>query len=156
VLAPSIWLDLRFAPLNQLELVASVFLDTGSSISIPNSTVPASTGTFTGTLQFRTSRFGGLFGARFVRGNVWRFVPGGEVGVSMASYSNARLLNSNGQDVGLSLADTMQASFLLAPSAGIVWASDKLSVALVPRAELLVGPNRSWAFVLPLTIGWDF
>ena len=153
---PTIWLDARYALSNHFEVLGSAFYETGNNLTTSNATVPSDTGTFEGTLQFHARRFGALVGGRVVRGNVWRFVLGGELGLSLASYSSGRLLNSSGQDIGLKLADMVSASLIVAPSAGVVWAGDRVSVSLVPRAELLLGSNTSWALVVPLTIGWDF
>lgn len=153
---PTIWIDARYALSNRLELTASAFYETGTDVSSSNVMVPTDTGTFTGTMQFHAKRFGAMAGARGVRGAVWRFLFGAELGVSVASYSGARLLNSSGQDIGIGLSDTMTPSLAIAPSVGIAWVADHLTIALVPRAELLLGTSRTWAVSAPLTIGWDF
>ena len=155
-LAPVIWLDARYAWSNQLELTGSAFFETGASFSVADATVPTGTGSFVGTLQFKAKRFGALAGARAVRGSVWRLLVGAELGLSLTSFSGAQLVNSSGQDVGLHLADSISPSVVVAPSGGVAWVGDRLTVALVPRAELLVGSSVTWALVVPLTIGWDF
>ena len=156
--APTFWIGGRYAVSYQLELTLSVFYEITEPFYVAGTTVMNDTGSTSGTLAMRAKRFGALVGARLLRGNVWRLAVGGEVGWSQHSYSSLALFDNGSppRDYGLGLADTSKPSLALAPSAGIVWVGDKLSVSLVPRFELLLGSRATWAVTVPLTIGWDF
>jgi len=156
--APAAWIGGRYGISHQLELTLSVFYEVTEPFYVSGTTVTNDAGSTTGTLAMRAKRFGALVGGRLLHGNVWRLAMGGELGWSQHSYSALALFDNGSppRDYGLGLADTSKPSFVLAPSAGIVWVGDKLSVSLVPRFELLLGSNVTWVVTVPLTIGWDF
>ena len=158
--APAIWIDGRYALTNGFELVATAFTETSVPFYVSNSTINSDAGKLTGTLQMRARRLGLLGGVRMLRGNVWRFVVGADVGWALSSYSSMHLIDdadpSGARDFGLALADKSVNSLVLAPCAGVSWIGDKLSVTILPRFEALVGGGTTWAVTVPVTIGWDW
>jgi hypothetical protein len=156
--APTLWFGGRYGLSHQLELTLTAFYEITEPFYVSGTTVMTDAGNSTGTLAMRAKRFGALVGGRLLHGNVWRLAAGGELGWSQHSYASVALFDNGSppRDYGLGLADTSKPSFVLAPSAGVVWVGDKLSVSLVPRFELLLGSRATWALSVPLTIGWDF
>jgi hypothetical protein len=158
--APFIWLDGRYAFTNHFEIVGSAFFEANVPFYISNTTIPSDAGNLTGTLEMNARRFALLGGARFLHGNVWRFIVGADAGWAFSSYSSMHLIDdsnpSGPRDFGLVLADKSVSSLVLAPCAGIAWVGDKLSITLLPRFQVLIGDGTSWAVTVPLTIGWDF
>jgi len=108
----------------------------------------------------RARRYGLLGGVRLLRGNVWRLIVGADVGWTLTSYNSMRLINdsssSGARDFGLALPDKAVNSLVLAPSLGLSWVGDKLSVTVLPRFEALVGGGMTWAVTIPVTLGWDW
>jgi hypothetical protein len=145
---------------NGFELSLAAFGEPSESFFIPGTTINSDAGKLTGTLQMNAQRYGVLAGVRLLRGNVWRFIIGADAGWSLSMYSSMHLLDdsgaSAGRDFGLTLPDKNVSSLILAPSAGLSWAGDKFSVTILPRFEILVGGSTTWAFSIPITIGWDF
>jgi hypothetical protein len=54
------------------------------------------------------------------------------------------------------LANATATSMVLAPSLGISWVVDKLSVTILPRFEALIASKTTWGVTVPVTIGWDW
>ena len=79
---------------------------------------------------------------------------------ALSSYSSMHLINDSnpagGRDFGLALPDKTVSSLVLAPSVGVSWVGDKLSVTVLPRFEALIGGRTTWAVTVPVTFGWDW
>jgi hypothetical protein len=157
---PEIVVAGRYALTNWLELSATAFGEPSESFFVPGTTITSDAGKLTGTLQMDVQRYGLLAGVRLLHGNVWRLIVGADVGWALTMYSSMHLIDdsgpSAGRDFGLALPDKNVNCLVLAPSAGVSWVGDKLSVTLVPRFEVLVVGPATWAISIPLTIGWDF
>jgi hypothetical protein len=158
--APAIWIDGRYGLTNSIELTTTIFAETSVPFYVPGTTITSDAGKLSGTLEMRARRYGVMAGARLLHGNIWRLIVGGDVGWALSSYSSMRLIDesnpSGPRDFGLALPDTTASSLVLAPSAGISWVGNKLSITVLPRFEALLGSTRSWAITVPLTIGWDW
>lgn len=158
--APSIWVGGRYGLTNWLEVTATTFVETSVPFYVAGTTITSDAGKLSGTLEMRTRRYGLLGGIRLLYGNVWRLIVGMDAGWALSSYSSMRLINdsnpSGGRDYGLSLPDKNVNSLVLAPSAGVSWVGDKLSITVLPRFEALLGGGTTWAITVPVTIGWDF
>ena len=151
----------RYAWSNRLELTLNGFYEPPVIEFHANSTVETDNGAFEGTLRHRLVRFGALAGVRAVFGMVWRLVLGVEAGWSHRGYSELQhidVANPDGPaDYGLALPSFTADNFLLAPSVGLEWAAgDHWSVSLVPRLHLLIGPEPTFAVLLPLTLSWSW
>jgi hypothetical protein len=157
---PEILLGGRYAVTNSLELGATVFGAFSGTFFIPSTTITSDSVTLSGTLQTQVQRYGFLGGVRFLHGNVWRLMAGAEAGWALTMHSSMHLIAdsgaSAGRDFGLTLQDKSVNSLVLAPSMGVGWVGDKLSVTLLPRFEVLIGGGTTWAFSIPITAGWDF
>ena len=158
--APAIWIDGRYALTNWLELSATTFAETSVPFYVAGTTITSDAGKLSGTLQMRARRYGLLGGVRLLRGNVWRVVIGADVGWALSAYSSMHLIDdsgaSAGRDYGLALPDKSVNSLVLAPTVGVSWVGDKLSVTVLPRFEALAGGGTTWAVTVPVTIGWDW
>jgi len=158
--APAIWIDGRYALTNSIELTATAFMEASVPFYVPGTTITSDAGKLSGTLEMRARRYGMMAGARLLHGNIWRLIVGGDVGWALSSYSSLRLIDqanpSGPRDFGLALPDKTASSLVLAPSAGISWVGDKLSVTVLPRFQALLGSSRTWAITVPVTIGWDW
>src|SRR5262249_855598 len=145
---------------NWIELTATAFFETTVPYYVPGTSITSDAGTVSGTLEMRARRFGLTAGAKFIRGNVWRLLAGADLGWALSSYSDLRPLDvwnpSGPRDYGLALPDTTASALILAPSLGVSWVGDKLSVTVLPRFQVLLGSTRSWAVTIPLTAGWDW
>src|SRR4051812_872780 len=158
--APAISIDGRYALTNSLELTATAFMETSVPFYAAGTTITSDAGNLSGTLEMHVRRYGLLGGIRLLRGNVWRLILGADVGWALSSYSSMHLVDesnpSGGRDFGLSLPDKSLNSLILAPSIGVSWVGDKLSVTVLPRFEALLGGATTWAVTVPVTLGWDW
>lgn len=159
--APTAWIGGRYALSNSLEVGASVFYEPSVNIFHNGVTVETRNGQFPGTLNHQLQRYGGLFGARYLRGMVFRFTAGLELGWSHRVYSGFRHIDdsnaANPVDYGLDLPAFTTDNVVIAPLAGVEWAAgDHWSISLLPRFELLVGPDMTYAFTVPLVVSWSW
>ena len=118
----------------------------------------ASSGQFNGSLTSTSTRFGALAGARFVHGLVWQFTAGVSGGFSERLFTHLNLYDVSGaspRSFGLQLANVSTTSLAVAPSVGLRWTGDHLSIGLEPRLELLFGPGVGWAVTIPLSLSWS-
>lgn len=155
----SLWGGARYGLRNWLEVSASAFYEppvtawhNGANVSTPD-------GEFNGTLAHRASRFGGLVGARYVRGSVWRFTAGLELGFSQRLNSGFQMVNDavpgGAFDYGLVLPDSSVLNFVAAPVFGLEWAAgDHWSISLLPRVSFLIGASPTVALSIPLVFSW--
>ena len=151
----------RYALRNDVELTASGFYEVPATFTNPGTTVTTDAGPFTGTLTATTTRWGALFGARWVHGLVWRWFVGGEIGWAQQSFTKLDLINvsdpANPHSYGLGLADRTRASFVLSPLAGVEWQlADHWNVAVTPRVQVMLGGVGRVAVVLPLSVGYSW
>ena len=157
--APAIWIDARYGLTNSIELTTTAFAETSVPYYVSGTTISSDAGKLSGTLQMRVQRYGLLAGARLLRGNVWRLIVGTDVGFALSTYSSLHLIDvadSNPRDFGLALPNRTATSLVVAPSLGVSWVGDKVSVTVLPRFEALIGSNTTWAITVPVTIGWDW
>lgn len=100
-------------------------------------------------------------GADYVRGLIFRLHAGAELGWCRISFSKLDLIDvrdpSNAHSYGLQLGNKSVNGLLIAPRVGIEWAaSDRLSFAVTPRIEVILGETRMTAFTIPLTISYSW
>lgn len=155
------WLGGRYAISNSFELAASAFYEPPVDVFHNGVVVHTSNGDFPGTLEHKIQRYGGLVGARYVRGMIFRFTAGLELGWSHRAYSGFRHIDdtdpANPVDYGLALPSFTTDNVVIAPLAGIEWAAgDHWSVSLLPRFELLAGPDMTYAVTVPLVVSWSW
>lgn len=157
---PAIWIDGRYGLSNSFELTVTCFTETSVPFYLAGTTITSDAGKLSGILEMRAQRYGLLGGVRYLHGNIWRLVVGAEIGAALSSYSSMHLIDdsnpSGGRDFGLALPDKTVTSFVLAPSVGLSWVGDKLSVTVLPRFEAVFAGNPSWAVTIPVTLGWDW
>ena len=151
----------RYALRNELELTATAFYEAPATFFHPGVRLATGAGNFDGTLSERASRYGALVGARFVRGFVLRYHVGAELGWAHQVFRSRDLVNvadpANPHSFGLGLSDDSHDALVVAPLAGVEWqVADHLTVAVTPRAELMLGGAGSFAFVVPVTIGFSW
>jgi hypothetical protein len=143
--APSFRLGGRYAVRNWLEVGATGFFDLPTTYYHPNLSIVTANGTFSGaTIQEQLHREGGALELRVQRGLIFRVVAGLDVGWSHRAYTGITALGPNDHgdiiDFKLGLVDTTVDNVLVAPIVGLEWAAgDHWSVAVLPRAELLLG-----------------
>jgi len=160
-LGPAVWLGARYGITHSLEVTATGFFETPTTMFHNGLTLRTSSGDFVGTLQHTTTRFGGLVGARAVFGLVWRVHLGVEVGVSQRLNTQLRMIDdrdpSTPVDYGLGLANTSQMQLALSPVVGLEWqAGDHYSFSVLPRAQVLVGGPLAWTVIVPLQFSWSW
>ncbi len=157
--APAVWIDARYGLTNSIEFVGTAFAEPSVPYYVSGTTISSDAGKLSGTLQMHFQRYGLLAGLRLLNGNIWRLIVGADVGFALSACTSLHLIDvgdSNPRDFGLNLPNTTSSSFVLAPSLGVSWVGDKLSVTILPRFEALIGSSATWAVTVPVTIGWDF
>ena len=159
--APTVWLGGRYALTNEVEFGVAGFFEPPVTYWHHGVTVPTERGAFPGTLTHRMHRYGALVGARYLHGMVWRLTVGLDLGWSRRSYSGFLHLDPSSPagpiDYELDLPAFRTDNVVLAPVAGIEWAAgDHWSISLLPRLELLLGPDPTVALTVPLTLSWSW
>lgn len=154
-------LGFRYALTNTFEVGAAGFYQPPTTFTHGNAQVSSPGGLLPGTLSERTQQYGFLARGRFVRGLVWRFFAGADIGFASRSFSNINHYDvsdpsAGARNYGLVLSDTSQKALVLAPSAGVEWTGDHFTIGLAPRVEFLVGTVKTWAVSLPLSIAWSW
>ncbi|MDP1918984.1 MAG: hypothetical protein Q8L14_22230 [Myxococcales bacterium] len=158
---PAIWLGARYGLSHHLEATATGFFETPTTMFHNGLTLRSGGSDFVGTLQHSTTRFGGLVGARYVFGLVWRVHVGLEVGLSQRLNTQLLMIDDRDPsapvDYGLMLPNASQTQFAISPVLGLEWqAGDHFSFAVLPRAQILVGGALSWAVIVPLQFSWSW
>jgi hypothetical protein len=151
----------RYAVRNSLELTGAAFYEAAATFFHPGVHLASGAGSFDGTLSERTTRYGALVGARVVRGIVLQYHFGAEVGWAHQVFRSRDLVNvsdpANPHSFGLGLKDASHDALVLAPLAGVEWqVADHWTVAVTPRAELMLGGAGSFAFMVPVTMGYSW
>lgn len=159
--APVAWLGGRYAFSNSFEVGVAAFYEPSVNLFHNGVTVETANGQFPGTLNHQLHRYGGLVGARYVRGMVFRFTAGLDLGWSHRVYAGFRHIDdtdaANPVDYGLDLPAFSTDNLVVAPLAGIEWAAgDHWSLSLLPRFEVLVGPDMTYAITVPLVVSWSW
>ena len=154
-------LGVRYALANELEVSAGGFYEAPATYFHPGTTIVNGDGTFAGTLQSRTSSWGATVGARWVKGYVWRYFLGGELGFSRRAFTRLDLIDvsdaTNPHSVGLTLADVSTTALLVAPVAGVEWAvTDHVSLSIAPRLQLYVGSQSGLRFLVPVMFSYSW
>jgi len=158
----SIWLGGRYAVTNNFELTATGFFEPPATVFQNDVRLVTSSGVYHGTTRHQFLRFGAQAGARLVLGQVLRFHLGLEAGWCQQAYSKLQHFDvtnpSSAVDYGLNLPDETRANVVISPLVGLEWAAgDKWSLALLPRAQLMLGAaGLSWAVVVPLQFSWSW
>lgn len=157
----SFWLGGRYALTNWFELSATGFFEPPAQLFHNDINLVTDSGTYPGTTRHEFWRFGAQGGARLVLGMRFRFHVGVELGWCQQLYVGQQHFDtSNPQaavDYGLVLPDASVANFVIAPLLGLEWVGgDSWSFAVLPRAQLLLGPSFSWAVILPLQFSWSW
>jgi hypothetical protein len=116
-------------------------------------------GAFPGTLAHTITRFGAAAGIRYVHGYAFRVVLGMELGWSRRLYSGFDAIDDQNPTAptsyGLNLPDQTIDNLSLAALAGLEWlGGDHWSLALLPRALVLLGPQPLVGVVVPLSFSW--
>lgn len=157
----SIWLGGRYALNNVLELSVSGFFEPPATVFQNDVRFVTGSGTYPGTTRHQFLRFGAQAGVRLVLGMRFRFHVGVEAGWCQQAYSKLQHFDvSNAEaavDYGLSLPDESHANLVLSPLLGVEWAAgDSWSLAVLPRAQLMLGNGFSWAVIVPLQFSWSW
>ncbi len=146
---------------DRLELHAQGFWSYPGTLVHRPTTISTPSGSASGALTEQVSRWGAGLGARYTAvGLVWRVPVGIEIGWAHASATNRDLLSLSAAaptSLGLRLGDGSSNALSLAPFAGLEWlATDRLSFAILPRLELLLGSSATVGVVFPFTVGWSW
>ena len=154
-------LGVRYGLANEVEVSAGGFYEAPATYFHPGTTIVNGDGTFAGTLQSRTSSWGATVGARWVKGTVWRYFVGGELGFSRRVITRLDLIDvsdaTNPHSFGLALADVSTTALLVAPLAGVEWAvSDHVSLGIAPRLQLYVGSQSGLRFLVPVMFSYSW
>lgn len=157
----SVWLGARYALSNVFEVSLSGFFEPPATVFQNDVQLATGSGTYPGTTRHQFLRFGAQAGLRLVLGMRIRFHLGVEAGWCQQAYSNLQHFDvSNPEaavDYGLSLPDESHANLVLSPLLGVEWAAgDSWSLALLPRAQLMLGNGFSWAVIVPLQFSWSW
>ncbi|MDP1918905.1 MAG: hypothetical protein Q8L14_21830 [Myxococcales bacterium] len=157
----SIWLGGRYALGNNFEVTASGFFEPPATVFQNDVRLVAGSGVYPGTTRHQFLRFGAQAGVRLVLGMRFRFHLGVEAGWCQQAYSKLQHFDvSNPEaavDYGLSLPDESHANLVVSPLIGVEWAAgDSWSLALLPRAQLMLGNGFSWAVIVPLQFSWSW
>ena len=159
-LGGTVWLGGRYGLTNNLELGVSAFYSPPVAYFHHDVVVPTARGEFPGTLTHQLGRFGGMVGARYLVGMVWRLTLGVDVGWSRRSYAGFQHIDVSGAepaDYELGLPDFTTDNLLVAPIIGLEWAAgDHWSISILPRGELLLGPDATFAVTVPLVFSWSW
>lgn len=157
----SVWLGGRYALGNNFEVTASGFFEPPATLFQNDVRLVAGSGVYPGTTRHQLLRFGAQAGVRLVLGMRFRFHLGVEAGWCQQAYSKLQHFDvSNPEaavDYGLSLPDESRANLVVSPLLGVEWAAgDSWSLALLPRAQLMLGNGFSWAVIVPLQFSWSW
>jgi hypothetical protein len=154
-------LGVRYAPRNNLEVVASGLWFNEAPFHNDDTTYITANSVYSGQLQSRVSRIGATVGAHYVTGLVWRLRAGIEAGWSRLAFTSLKLVDfsdpQNPRISGPPLRDRTVDGILIAPVVGLEWmATDRLSFAIMPRIDVLLGEPQMTALSIPITVSWSW
>lgn len=168
-LPTSTWLSrlgLRYAISDEFEVAFSGFFEPrvtafhhGVTVDTSQPGFPgpdAGRGSFRGTLTHNVQRLGATLGARYVLGSIFRWHLGADLGWSLRTYGDFTHIDTRdggARSHGIRIEDFSASSLIVAPIVGLEWAfHDKWSVSIMPRMEILMGPNPMIAFSIPIML----
>lgn len=157
-------LGVRFALTNHLEFSAAGFYEPTVAVfhnGVGLAPIGQSTEPLIGTLADRYSRFGGVAGARWLWGTVWRFSIGCELGWARQSFSSLTHYDDRDPaaavDYRLSLRDVVTDSALVSAGGGLEWVfADNMSVAVLPRLQLSFGHGFTPTITVPFVFSYSW
>lgn len=150
--APGAILGLRYAPTNHLELSAEGLFQAPAS---GTASVVDAGGVVVATAAASLADWGVLVGLRVVAGLAWRFHVGADLGWQHLACSRLTLSGPGGGSLPAPGAGRDAAA--LAAGAGLRWqGSDRLSVAVAPRLEVLLGAPATLVVLVPVTLGFSW
>jgi hypothetical protein len=154
-------LGARYGLRHNLELTGTAFWDAPTKFYHSATSASVSGQTLEGTLGETAGRVGLLVGARYVRGFLWRYSLGVEVGWSHQTFSGRDLVypSTPGSSTNFDqrFSDVERDALVIAPLAGLEWQlADHWTIAATPRLEFLVGGVGRFTFVLPVTVGYSW
>lgn len=156
----SLWLGLRYALKNNLELSVTGFFEPPATIFQNDVRLATSSGTYPGTTRHLFMRGGAQAGARLLFGMRFKLHIGLEAGWCQSVYSEMQHFDVSREEAvnyGLGLSNVSQPSFVISPLLGIEWVGgDKWSLLVLPRAQLMLGGPLAWALVIPLQFSWSW
>ncbi|HVP68376.1 MAG TPA: hypothetical protein VMT17_14065 [Anaeromyxobacteraceae bacterium] len=149
--APGLVAGLRYATSNELELtLAGLFEAPAGGVA----SVVDGGGVVVSTASASVSTWGALFGVRFVFGLAWRFHLAAEMGWQHLACTR---LSASDDAGGGTAGGGGRDALALAVGAGLDWqATDRLSLALAPRLELLPGAPAVVIVLVPVTLGYSW
>ena len=145
-------LELRYAPGNHLEIVATGFYDAPARVA--HVTLDGG-GALVSRVTGEVTSWGALLGVQYVSGLTWRFHIGGAIGWRHQGLSKVDGWSVSGGTT-TALHSGMDA-LVLSVVAGLEWqVSDRLNVSVLPSLQFLVGGQGRVAIVLPVTLGYSW
>ena len=145
-------LELRYAPGNHLEIVATGFYDAPARFA--HVTLDGG-GALVSRLTGEVTSWGALLGVQYVSGLTWRFHIGGAIGWRHQGFAKVDGWSVSGGTVP-ALHSGMDA-LVLSVVAGLEWqVSDRLNVSVLPSLQFLVGGEGRVAIVVPVTLGYSW
>ncbi len=151
----------RYAFTHSLEVSGSVDWYAPAPFYNDDTVITTSNGVFAGQLQSRLGSYSARVGAQYVRGLVWRLRAGAEVGWLHRSFTRIDLIDVSRpgapRSFGLGLGSRDLDDVVLSPMVGIEWlVRDHVSLAVIPRAEVVLGsPGAVWVSV-PLVMSYSW
>jgi hypothetical protein len=145
-------LELRYAPGNHFEIVATGFYDAPARLA--HVTLNGG-GALVSRLTGEVTSWGALLGLQYVSGLTWRFHIGGAVGWRHEGFAKVDGWSVYGGSA-TALHSGMDA-LVLSVVTGLEWqVSDRLNVTVLPSLQFLVGGAGRVAIVLPVTLGYSW
>lgn len=152
----------RYALRNWLEVSISGFFSFPNGYWHDHGEIQTPGGAVPGSLEHSLMTYGAAVGARLVRGEELRLVAGFELGWAHRAYSNFTPWNDvNPADqhpypLTTPLPDVGVDNLLLSPMAGVEWnLGDHYSVSFLPRFQMMVGAEMTFAVLLPVSFSWS-
>ena len=155
-------LRVRYGLSHRLEVQAGGFWNRPATFVNTGVAATSGAGPVTGDLRREVSRFGAAVGARFIAwGTIWRLPIGIEAGWLRTSVTRQDLVDRSDPrrpvSFGIRIEDEETHRAFVAPFAGVEWfATDRLSISVVPRLELAIGASTAPAVVVPFAVGWSW
>ena len=144
--------ELRYAPENHLEIVATGFYD--APVSFAHVTLDGR-GVLVSRLTGEVTSWGALLGVQHVSGLTWRFHIGGAIGWRHQGFAKVDGWSVTG-GTAIALHSGMDA-LVLSAVAGVEWQlSDRLNLSVLPSIQFLVGGEGRVAVVVPVTLGYSW
>lgn len=160
------WLEARYALSHRFELGLVGFYEAPATYWHSGVNVIDQGASYPGTLKHQMVGYGALANVRAVFGMIWRPVLALDVGFARRSYSGFMAIDDSDprspRDYGLPLAEYAETQLMTAVGAGLEWSPwtprwlEKVTFSVVPRLQMRLGGQSSWAVVVPFTVGWSW